>query len=193
MNPITPNPRTVQQNRHIYWLFGQLGISKDAIAEIVWDHTNHRTHHTSELQFMEAMSLIKSLESLRKKPRKTVAERIEDLPPTPSKGGGDVAHPEGWGDVAHPEGVGDEYVPSPEWVELDRKRKGLIKAIYSWFELQGKVPTMNYVKGVACRAAGVNSFNNISPSALTRLYAEFCRKQKAVEAMKVDDFSVCLN
>jgi len=165
MKAATHNPRTVQQNRHLYWLFGQLGIKdKDAIAEIVWEHTNHRTHHTGELQFIEAMELIRSLESLCKKPRQTTSERIDRMPED-----------------------------TPERAELDRKRKGLIKAIFRWFELRGVNTTMQYVKAVACRAAGVDNFNDISSAALTRLYAEFCRKQKAVEAMQPNDFEFCMN
>jgi hypothetical protein len=160
----THNPRTAQQNRHLHWLFGQLGVKdKDAIAEIIWDHTNHRTHNTSELQYIEAMELIKSLENVRKNKRYTTAEKV------------------------------DNYGSEAERAQLDRKRKGLIKAIFRWFELRGKVVTMEYVKGVACRAAGVHNFNEISDVALTRLYAEFCRKQQTIEAMQPDNFEVCLN
>jgi hypothetical protein len=54
------NPRTEQQNRYIYWLLGQLGVtSKDAIAEIVSDWTQGRTTRTSDLQFIEAQTIIK--------------------------------------------------------------------------------------------------------------------------------------
>lgn len=67
---------------------------------------------------------------------------------------------------------------------IDKKRKGLIKAIFSWYEKQGKSVDMNYVKATACRAAGVKTFNSISESALTRLYAEFCRKQVAQTEIK---------
>jgi hypothetical protein len=159
------NLRTAQQNRHLHWLFGQLGVKdKDTIAEIVWDHTNHRTHHTSDLQFIEAMELIRNLENLRKNKRFSTSEKIDSL-----------------------------MENAPERVQLDRKRKGLIKAIFRWFELQGKMITMEYVKGVACRAAGVNKFNEISDAALTRLYAEFCRKQQAIESMQPDNFEISLN
>ena len=165
MKPTTNNPRTAQQNRHLHWLLGQLGIKdRDAIAEIVLDFTNGRTSSTAELGFIECMELIKSLKSLCVSKRQTTSERIDTM-------------------------VDD----APERAELDRKRKGLIKAIFRWFELQGKVVTMDYVKSVACRAAGVDYFNEISNTSLTRLYAEFCRKQKAVAAMEQDNFEVCLN
>lgn len=66
---------------------------------------------------------------------------------------------------------------------LDRKRKGVIRAIYRWLELRGVNASMEYVKAIACRAAKADSFNRISPDALTRVYAEFCRKQETVGAM----------
>lgn len=153
MNPLTINPRTTQQNRKLYWLFGKFGVKdKDAIAEIVWEFTG-RTCHTSELTFIEARGLIGSLEDLMKKKHKL----------------------------------------KPATDELDRKRKGVIKAIFRWFELRGKVPTMDYVKAVACRAAGADSFNQISSASLTRIYAEFCNKQRTVGAMREDDFEVLPN
>ncbi|MDD4395336.1 MAG: hypothetical protein PHQ33_05570 [Bacteroidales bacterium] len=164
MKQITQNPRTTAQNRKLYWLFGQLNIhDADAIAEIVWSHTNHRTQHTSELSFMECMELIKWLESTLKGSRLSKAELVDA-------------------------GNNDK-----EKDNLDRKRKGLIRAIFRWFELQGKIVTMDYVKGVACRAAGVERFNAISPDALTRLYHEFCRKQKTQETIQEDYFIIYPN
>ncbi|MCL2291200.1 MAG: hypothetical protein FWC34_10970 [Bacteroidetes bacterium] len=161
---LTPNPLTTQQNRYIYWLFGQLGVKdKNAITEIVRDFTNKRTGNTGELQFMEAQRLIKYLNGIRINKKFTKSELTDK-----------------WGSDA-------------ERAQLDKKRKGLLKAIFRWFELQGKVVDMDYVKGVACRAAGVRNFNEISTEALTRLYAEFCRKQQAIEAMQADNFEVCLN
>jgi hypothetical protein len=68
--------------------------------------------------------------------------------------------------------------------ELDRKRKGVIKAIFKWYENQSRQVSMAYVKATACRAAGVDNFNKISVSSLTRIYAEFCRKQRVQETME---------
>ena len=65
---------------------------------------------------------------------------------------------------------------------LDRKRKGVIRAIFRWLELRGVKASMEYVKAIACRAAKRDRFNDISLGELTRVYAEFCRKQEAVEA-----------
>ncbi|MDR0606563.1 MAG: hypothetical protein LBG80_20015 [Bacteroidales bacterium] len=68
--------------------------------------------------------------------------------------------------------------------EMDKKRKGLIKAVFRWLENQGKQPSMEYVKGIICRAGGVHNINELSAEALTRLYAEFCRKQSAQQEMQ---------
>jgi len=75
-----------------------------------------------------------------------------------------------------------------ETLTLDKKRKGLIKAIFSWYDRQGKVVDINYVKATACRAAGmdVKDFNKISETTLTRLYYEFCRKQVAQNEIRME-------
>lgn len=163
---VTPNPRTKEQNRRLWWIAGQLGISREAMADIVLEFTNGRTSHTSELSFLECMELTKFLQGTlnRRNPRNGESVRTDRKPD------------------------GD-----PDRVKLDRKRKGVIKAIFRWFELRGQQPTMEYVKGVACRAAGKTSFNEISPAELSRIYAEFCKKQKTVEAMMPDDYNFSVN
>ncbi|MDR0206657.1 MAG: hypothetical protein LBI45_05315 [Bacteroidales bacterium] len=159
------NPRTTQQNRTLYWLFSQLGVNnKFAISEIVFEFTGGRTEHTSELEFMEAMELIKYLKSIRTEKRHTVSERIDT--------------------------VGDD---APERAELDKKRKGVLRAIFRWGELQGLKYTMDYVKGIACKAAGTNYFNEISPAGLTRIYHEFCKKQKTVSTKNETYEPFCMN
>ena len=70
----------------------------------------------------------------------------------------------------------------PDRVELDRKRKGVIRAIFRWLELRGVNASMEYVKAIACRAAKRDRFNDISLGELTRVYAEFCRKQETCSA-----------
>jgi hypothetical protein len=42
---------------------------------------------------------------------------------------------------------------------------------------------MDYVKGTICKAGGVKNINELTEGDLTRLYAEFCRKQKAQEVI----------
>ena len=163
---VIPNPRTKEQNRRLWWIAGQLGISREAMADIVLEFTNGRTSHTSELSFLECRELTAFLHNTltEHKLRENAATRIDQKPDN-----------------------------DPERLTLDRKRKGVIKAIFRWFELRGQQPTMEYVKGVACRAAGKTSFNEISPAELSRIYAEFCKKQRTVGAMVQEDFSISLN
>ena len=166
MGTITKNPRTSGQNRMLGWLADQLGIDKETMEEIVWDFTEGRTIHTSELTFLECRDLTDFLQGtlIQRNRRTGEAERIDQLMPE-----------------------------QMERVKLDRKRKGVIKAIFRWFELRGQQPTMEYVKGVACRAAGKTRFNEISPAELSRIYAEFCNKQRTVAAMVQDDYSISMN
>jgi len=131
--------RTLEQNRKLYWLFNRLNLNEDTVDDIVMEVTRGRSSSTRDLEFIEAMELIKYLEGMLM--------------------------------------VGEKKQPTS--LSIDRKRKGLIKAIFSWYDRQGKVVDINYVKATACRAAGmdVKDFNKISETTLTRLYAEFCRKQ----------------
>ena len=157
MKTAAPNLRTADQNRKLWWLAGQLGLDKEAMSDIVYDFTEGRTPHTSELTFLECRELTEFLQGtlIGHDRRDSRAER------TDQKRDGD-----------------------PDRVKLDRQRKGVIRAIYRWLELRGVTnASMDYVKAIACRAAKADSFNRISPDALTRVYAEFCRKQKAVGAM----------
>ena len=156
MNAVAPNLRTADQNRKLWWLAGQLGLDKEAMADVVLEFTEGRTCHTSELTFLECRELTEFLQGtlIGHDRRDSRAER------TDQKRDGD-----------------------PDRVKLDRQRKGVIRAIYRWLELRGVTnASMDYVKAIACRAAKADSFNRISPDALTRVYAEFCRKQEAVEA-----------
>jgi len=159
------NLRTNQQNRHIHWLFTRLGITdKDVVADIVYDFTDGKTCHTSELGFIEAMEFIKYLNSFNVNKRATKSERIDAMPKA-----------------------------SPEWTKLDRKRKGVLRAIFEWSKLQGLQVTMDYVKKIACQAAETDRFNEISPDALTRIYYEFCGKQKVVTVKNREYKPICLN
>ena len=73
--------------------------------------------------------------------------------------------------------------------ELDRYRKGVIKAISRYFESRGKTDvSMDYIKSTAIRAAGIvptgmisHDFNRIPEATLTRIYNEFCRKQSVAK------------
>ena len=152
---VTPNPRTKEQNRRLWWIAGQLGISREAMADIVLEFTNGRTSHTSELSFLECRELTAFLHNTltEHKLRENAATRIDQKPDNDT-----------------------------ERLTLDRKRKGVIRAIFRWLELRGvRGVSVEYVKGIACRAAKADSFNRISPEALSRIYAEFCHKQEAIQ------------
>lgn len=165
MNTLENNLRTLSQNKRLHALFTKLNITdKLQISEIVYGASNKRTIHSSELTFIECRDLITSLEEIFKRKRESQSAKIDTMRPE-----------------------------APEKISLDKKRKGLLKSIFRWFELQGKVVTIDYVKGVACRAAKVDNFNDITSSQLTTLYAEFCRKQRAIEVMRPEDFDLSLN
>ncbi len=156
MKTATPNLRTTEQNRRLWWLAGQLGLDKEAMADVVLEFTEGRTCHTSELSYLECRELTEFLQGtlVGHGRRDSRAERIDRKPD------------------------GD-----PDRVTLDRRRKGVIRAIYRWLELRGVTnASMDYVKAIACRAAKADSFNRISPDALARVYAEFCHKQEAVQS-----------
>ena len=61
---------------------------------------------------------------------------------------------------------------------LDKKRKRLIAAIFGLFKRMHKPVSMEYVKGIACRAAKVERFNQISSTRLDSLYNAFKIAQK---------------
>ena len=155
MRTVTANPRTADQNRKLWWLAGQLGIDKEAMGDIVMEVTGGRTCHTSELSFMECREITEFMQRALIQPgsRETASERTDRM-----------------------------VEGHPDRVELDRKRKGVIRAIFRWLELCGVKASMEYVKAIACRAAKRDRFNDISLGELTRVYAEFCRKQEACSA-----------
>lgn len=66
----------------------------------------------------------------------------------------------------------------PNQKDLDKKRKRLLAAIFGLFKVFRKQPTMEYVKGIACRAAKKDSFNDIPPAKLVSLYNAFIHAQR---------------
>jgi len=68
--------------------------------------------------------------------------------------------------------------------ELDKKRKRLIAAIFGVFEKMNKKPSVEYVKGIACRAAKEDDFNKIPAERLTSLYNAFLNAQKDLNFAK---------
>jgi hypothetical protein len=143
-NTAKVNPMTANQSRHIYFLLKRLNLTKEVGDEMCPEWTNGRAWKISELQFIDAMNVIKYLNGLLQNPHNP---------------------------------------KDRDTATMDRKRKGLIKAVFRWYELQGKVPSMEYVKGTICKAGSVESINDLTETDLQRLYAEFCRKQKASQEM----------
>ena len=76
----------------------------------------------------------------------------------------------------------EKPTPQSKQNRMDKKRKGVIKAICAYGELCGVKYTVDYAKSIATRAAGRDSFNEITSGELTRIYNEFCRKQTAAKA-----------
>ena len=60
--------------------------------------------------------------------------------------------------------------------EMDKARKRLIAVLYAYLKDGEKNPSMQYVKSVACNAAKVSQFNDISLNELKSLYRIFGTK-----------------
>lgn len=73
---------------------------------------------------------------------------------------------------------------NPEDAKRDKMRKRVIAAIGGWLRLIGKGDEgIGYIKGVACQAAKVDSFNKITLERLTTIYNMFLRKQKDAKSV----------
>lgn len=73
---------------------------------------------------------------------------------------------------------------NPEDAKRDKMRKRVIAAIGGWLRLIGKGDEgVDYIKGVACRAAKVDNFNKIPLERLTNIYNMFLRKQKDAKSV----------
>lgn len=86
-----------------------------------------------------------------------------------------------------------KYINSEEQKKLDKLRKGCIRAVFAWVEVRGQKASMEYVKGIICRAAQRNNINELTEHELTRVYNEFCRKQSVLLHSKKNDFVVSNN
>lgn len=64
---------------------------------------------------------------------------------------------------------------------LDKKRKRVLAAIFGFHKKMNKPATMEYVRGVACKAAKVDHFNQITPSRLDSIYNAFLKAQKDLD------------
>lgn len=73
-------------------------------------------------------------------------------------------------------------------LKMDKLRKRVIASIAGYFEKVGlysgitRRERLKKIISTACRAAGVDDFNNMTESQMKRVYSEFIRKQKTVES-----------
>ena len=68
--------RTIPQNKRLYQLFGELGITGDIKADMVADFTNNRTEKSSEMTIAECNNLIRTLENnMRRQLRESDGQR----------------------------------------------------------------------------------------------------------------------
>ncbi|SKB63476.1 hypothetical protein SAMN05660477_00390 [Soonwooa buanensis] len=65
--------------------------------------------------------------------------------------------------------------------DLDKKRKRVIAVLFGIHEKLNKKVSMQYVKGIACKAAKVEDFNKIPSHRLDTLYAAFLKQEKDLD------------
>ncbi len=74
---------------------------------------------------------------------------------------------------------------NPEDAKIDKMRKRVIAAIGGWLKTVGKDGGIDYIKGIACRAAEAENFNKIPADRLTNIYNMFVKKQRDAKAVNV--------
>jgi hypothetical protein len=84
------------------------------------------------------------------------------------------------------------------YAEMDTARKRVIAAIGAWLRGRNMDESMGMIKGIACRAAKAERFNDIPLSKLRALYEEWRNKNKigvevASIARDVDDYLEIMN
>jgi len=78
-----------------------------------------------------------------------------------------------------------ESISKPKQADGDKWRKRLIAAIDGWLRALNHEPTIDQIKRIACRAAGVEStrFNNIPNDRMRSLYYAFSKKSKDLKTV----------
>lgn len=71
----------------------------------------------------------------------------------------------------------------PEGAKREQLKRRVMGAIGGWLRLIGKEADLNYIKSVACRAAGVENFNRIPTEKLRNIYSLFLKKQREAKAV----------
>ena len=81
-----------------------------------------------------------------------------------------------------------ETANNPALKELDVWRKRLMAATGSWLRSMNRVDNGNIIKGIACRAAKRDNFNDIPVEQLRNLYYAFTKKKKDLQM--VENFTI---
>jgi len=81
-----------------------------------------------------------------------------------------------------------ENANNPKLKELDVWRKRLMGAIGGWLRAMNRVDNAQIIKGIACRAAKRDDFNDIPVEQLRSLYSAFKKKQK--DLLMVEEFTM---
>lgn len=71
----------------------------------------------------------------------------------------------------------------PDGAKREQLKRRVMGAIGGWLRLIGKESDLNYIKSVACRAAGVDYFNKIPTEKLRNIYSLFLKKQRDAKAV----------
>lgn len=80
----------------------------------------------------------------------------------------------------------DRQSKPQEYKEMDQWRKRAIASIGGWLKVSA-MPNNNidYIKAIACRSTGCDTFNQIPKERLANLYYAFKNKQKDAENVRV--------
>jgi hypothetical protein len=73
---------------------------------------------------------------------------------------------------------------NPKAAEMDKYRKRLIASIGGWLRAIRRTENIQIIKGIACRASGRDSFNEIPLEQLRSLYNAFNKKRKDLKMVE---------
>lgn len=73
---------------------------------------------------------------------------------------------------------------NPQMKKTDEHRKRLMAAIGAWLRAMSMAENAGIIKGIACRAAQRERFNDIPLEQLRSLYAAFVKKRKDLQAVE---------
>ena len=77
---VSINPMTGEQRRHIYFLLNHLNLTKEVGDEMCFEWTEGRAMKISELQFIDALSIIKYLKGLTQNAREPKVQSTTTMP-----------------------------------------------------------------------------------------------------------------